>query len=117
MSQIDNIFDSAMSRADDAILDMMGISACITSEGRTYTVTAVFDDPESVEYPTGGVRIEGTSPSIFVRTVDVPAIKRLDTVVAGSMSFWVDRVGPDDSGSRHIWLGTGTPPTDNRYHG
>lgn len=117
MSQIDNLFDSAMSRADDAILGVMGVSVCITSGGRTYTVTAVFDDPESVEYPTGGVRIEGGSPSIFVRTVDVPAIKRLDTVTLGEITFWVDRGGPDDNGSRHIWLGTGTPPTDNRYQG
>ncbi|HDP0319403.1 TPA: phage tail protein [Salmonella enterica subsp. enterica serovar Concord] len=117
MTDFNNLFDAALSRADNAIQGVMGKPVTVRSAGREYTISAVYDDPENVGYPTGGIRIEGSSPSIFVRSADVAGLSRLDVVVAGGVSFWVDRIGPDDCGSRHIWLGTGKPPTDNRYRG
>ncbi|ELJ4794663.1 phage tail protein, partial [Salmonella enterica] len=63
MSQTDNLFDTAMSVADDAIISVMGTTAIITSGVLAgASLTGVFDDPESVSYAAGGVRIEGVSP-------------------------------------------------------
>ncbi|EHR6479879.1 phage tail protein [Salmonella enterica] len=116
MSQTDNLFDTGMSRADDAILGVMGTVATITSGVLAgASLTGVFDDPESVSYAAGGVRIEGVSPSIFVKSSAVLQLKRADTLEIGGQNYWVDRMGPEESnGSRVIWLGTGDPPTDTR---
>ncbi|EAP8459543.1 phage tail protein [Salmonella enterica] len=116
MSQTDNLFDTALSRADDAILGVMGTTVQVTSGTLAgITLTGVFDDPESVSYAAGGVRIEGVSPSFFVKSSAVRQLKRADTLVTGGQNYWVDRMGPEESsGSRVIWLGTGDPPTDTR---
>ncbi|EIC5228942.1 phage tail protein [Salmonella enterica] len=116
MSQTDNLFDTGMSRADDAILGVMGTVATITSGVLAgASLTGVFDDPESVSYAAGGVRIEGVSPSIFVKSSAVRQLKRADTLEIDGQNYWVDRMGPEESsGSRVIWLGTGGPPTDTR---
>ncbi|EMW9887006.1 phage tail protein [Salmonella enterica] len=116
MSQTDNLFDTAMSRADDAILGVMGTTVQVTSGTLAgITLTGVFDDPESVSYAAGGVRIEGVSPSFFVKSSAMRQLKRADTLVIGGQNYWVDRMGPEESsGSRVIWLGTGDPPTDTR---
>ncbi|EAQ2086528.1 phage tail protein [Salmonella enterica] len=116
MSQTDNLFDTGMSRADDAILGVMGTVATITSGVLAgASLTGVFDDPESVSYVSGGVRIEGVSPSFFVKSSALRQLKRADTLVIGEQNYWVDRMGPEESsGSRVIWLGTGDPPTDTR---
>ncbi|EOY8363758.1 head-tail joining protein, partial [Salmonella enterica subsp. salamae] len=72
MSQTDNLFDTAMSVADDTIISVMGTTATITSGVLAgASLTGVFDDPESVSYAAGGVRIEGISPSIFVKSSSV----------------------------------------------
>lgn len=116
MSQIDNLFDTAMSMADDTIISVMGTTAIITSGVLAGTsLTGGFDDPESVSYAAGGVRIEGVSPSIFVKSSAVRQLKRADTLEMGGQNYWVDRMGPEEgSGSRVIWLGTGEPPRDTR---
>ncbi|EAQ8163081.1 phage tail protein [Salmonella enterica] len=116
MSQTDNLFDAAMSCADDAILGVMGTMVQVTSGALAgVTLTGVFDDPESVSYAAGGIRIEGVSPSVFVKSVAARQLKRSDTLVIDGRSYWVDRMGPEESsGSRVIWLGTGDPPTDTR---
>ncbi|EMF8444471.1 phage tail protein [Salmonella enterica subsp. enterica serovar Muenchen] len=116
MSQTDNLFDTALSRADDAILGVMGTTVQVTSGTLAgITLTGIFDDPESVSYAAGGVRIEGVSPSFFVKSSAVRQLKRADTLVTGGQNYWVDRMGPEESsGSRVIWLGTGDPPTDTR---
>ncbi|ENF9605289.1 phage tail protein [Salmonella enterica] len=116
MSQTDNFFDTAMSRAEDAILGVMGTVATITSGVLAgASLTGVFDDPESVSYAAGGVRIEGVSPSIFVKSSAVRQLKRADTLEIGGQNYWVDRMGQEESsGGRVIWLGTGDPPTDTR---
>lgn len=116
MSQTDNLFDTAMSIADDTIISVMGTTATITSGVLAgASLTGVFDDPESVSYAAGGVRIEGVSPSIFVKSSSVRQLKRADTMEIGGQNYWVDRIGPEESsGSRVIWLGTGEPPADTR---
>lgn len=111
----DNVFDEAIYRADDVILTVMGVEAYITSGvlvGKR--IFGVFDDPENIAYAGEGVRVEGTSPSFFVKSEMVGQLVRLDTLTINKENFWVDRVGPDDGGSRYIWLGRGKPPASNR---
>ncbi|SQD04629.1 Tail attachment protein (Minor capsid protein FII) [Escherichia coli] len=72
--------------------------------------SGVFDDPESLGFAGSGVRIEGSSPSLFVRTDTVRAVRRGDTLTINGEIFWVDRVSPDDGGSCYLWLNRGQPP-------
>ncbi len=60
------------------------------------------------------MRVEGSSPSLFVRTDDVRQLRRGDTLTIGEENFWIDRISPDDGGSCHLWLGRGVPPAVNR---
>ncbi|MDM3073893.1 head-tail joining protein [Citrobacter sp. Cf145] len=60
------------------------------------------------------IRVEGTSPSLFVKSATIGQLARLDTLDINGKPFWVDRIGPDDCGSCHIWLGTGSPPAATR---
>lgn len=88
MSQTDNLFDTAMSIADDTIISVMGTVATITSGVLAGTsLTGVFDDPESVSYVSGGVRIEGVSPSFFVKSSALRQLKRADTLVIGEQNY------------------------------
>lgn len=108
---VDNIFDAAIGRADDSIRSVMGTEAKITSGGLSgSTVFGAFDDPENIGYAAGGVRVEGTNPSLFVKSIDIRELQRLDTLMINGDPFWVDRLGHDDCGSRYIWLGRGSPP-------
>ncbi|EER3642146.1 head-tail joining protein, partial [Escherichia coli] len=70
--------------------------------------------PENISYAGQGVRVEGSSPSLFVRTDDVRQLRRGDTLTIGEENFWIDRISPDDGGSCHLWLGRGVPPAVNR---
>ncbi len=93
----------------------MGTSATMTSgEQSGAVIRGVFDDPENISYAGQGVRVEGSSPSLFVRTDEVRQLRRGDTLTIGEENFWVDRVSPDDGGSCHLWLGRGVPPAVNR---
>lgn len=65
-------------------------------------------------YAVPGVRVEGTSPSFFVKSTDASELQRLDTLTINGISYWIDRIGPDDCGSCHLWLGNGQPPAGNR---
>ncbi|GHL50006.1 hypothetical protein ECZU29_48560 [Escherichia coli] len=67
-------------------------------------IRGVFDDPENISYAGQGVRVEGSSPFLFVRTDDVRQLRRGDTLTIGE-NFWIDRISPDDGGSCHLWLG------------
>lgn len=115
MSGFDNLFDTAISRADGAIRSTMGVVAVVTSgvlAGRS--ITGVFDDPEHIGYATSGVRVEGVTPSFFIKSEDACHLQRLDTLTINGVDYWVDRTGPDDCGSRYLWLGTGIPQPGNR---
>ena len=115
MADSDNLFDAAIARADETIRGYMGTSATMTSgEQSGAVIRGVFDDPEHISYAGQGVRVEGSSPSLFVRTDDVRQLRRGDTLTIGEENFWVDRVTPDDGGSCHLWLGRGVPPVLNR---
>lgn len=93
----------------------MGTSATMTSgEQSGAVIRGVFDDPENISYAGQGMRVEGSSPSLFVRTDDVRQLRRGDTLTIGEENFWIDRISPDDGGSCHLWLGRGVPPAVNR---
>ncbi|EET2724170.1 hypothetical protein FJS90_003819 [Escherichia coli] len=69
MADSDNLFDAAIARADETIRGYMGTSATMTSgELSGAVIRGVFDDPENISYAGQGVRVEGSSPSLFVRT-------------------------------------------------
>ncbi len=115
MSGFDNLFDAAISRADKTIRTVMGVTVKVTSGALSGAeFTGVFDDPSEVGNPGAGIRVEGTSPSVFVQTSLVSLLRRPDTLSINGTDYWVDRIGPDDSGSCHLWLGTGHPPAGNR---
>ena len=115
MADFDNLFDVAITQADDTIRQVMGTSATVTSGAISgVTLSGVFDDPENIGYATPGVRVEGTSPSLFVKSAAIEQLARLDTLDINGKPFWVERIGPDDCGSCHIWLGTGSAPASTR---
>ncbi|ENV0841617.1 head-tail joining protein, partial [Escherichia coli] len=62
----------------------------ITQSGAV--IRGVFDDPENISYAGQGVRVEGSSPSLFVRTDDVRQLRRGDTLTIGEENFWIDRI-------------------------
>jgi hypothetical protein len=115
VADFDNLFDAAITQADDTIRQVMGTSATVTSGAISgVTLSGVFDDPENIGYATPGIRVEGTSPSLFVKSATIVQLARLDTLDINGKPFWVDRIGPDDCGSCHVWLGTGSPPAATR---
>ena len=115
MADFDNLFDAAIACADETIRGYMGTSATMTSgEQSGAVIRGVFDDPENISYAGQGVRVEGSSPSLFVRTDDVRQLRRGDTLTIGEENFWIDRISPDDGGPCHLWLGRGVPPAVNR---
>ncbi len=106
MADFDNLFDAAIACADETIRGYMGTSATMTSgEQSGAVIRGVFDDPENISYAGQGVRVEGSSPSLFVRTDDVRQLRRGDTLTIGEENFWIDRISPGDGGSCHLWLG------------
>ena len=74
MRDFQNAFDAALAGVDSTIVEVMGLCAQFTSGAQCGSeVQGVFDDPESLGFAGGGVRIEGSSPSLFVRTDTVRA--------------------------------------------
>ena len=115
MADFDNLFDEAMSRADGTIRSVMGTEAKVMSGALSgITLVGVFDDPENIGYAGAGIRVEGTSPTLFVETSTVSQLQRIDTLTINGRSVWVDRIDPDDCGSCHIWLGNGSAPPSSR---
>lgn len=115
MADFDNLFDEAMWRADGTIRSVMGTEAKVMSGALSgITLVGVFDDPENIGYAGVGIRVEGTSPTLFVETSTVSQLQRMDTLTINGRSFWIDRIGPDDCGSCHIWLGNGPAPPSSR---
>lgn len=93
MADFDNLFDAAIACADETIRGYMGTSATMTSgEQSGAVIRGVFDDPENISYAGQGVRVEGSSPSLFVRTDDVRQLRRGDTLTIGEENFWIDRM-------------------------
>ncbi|OVD94984.1 tail attachment protein, partial [Escherichia coli] len=93
MADFDNLFDAAIARADETIRGYMGTSATMTSgEQSGAVIRGVFDDPENISYAGQGVRVEGSSPSLFVRTDDVRQIPLCDTPSFRAEKTWADRI-------------------------
>lgn len=114
MRDFQNAFDAALAGVDSTIVEVMGLCAQFTSGAQCGSeVQGVFDDPESLGFAGSGVRIEGSCPSLFVRTDTVRAVRRGDTLTINGETFWVDRVSPDDGGSCYLWLNRGQPPAVN----
>nr|WP_087682833.1 head-tail joining protein [Escherichia coli] len=81
MADFDNLFDAAIARADETIRGYMGTSATMTSGERSGAVIrGVFDDPENISYAGQGVRVEGSSPSLFVRAYLLPQPRPADAL-------------------------------------
>lgn len=60
MADFDNLFDAAITQADDTIRQVMGTSARVTSGAISgVTLSGVFDDLENIGYATPGIRVEG----------------------------------------------------------
>lgn len=115
IGEIAAYYAAAPVRLGGAKVPYMGTSATMTSgEQSGAVIRGVFDDPENISYAGQGVRVEGSSPSLFVRTDDVRQLRRGDTLTIGEENFWIDRISPDDGGSCHLWLGRGVPPAVNR---
>ncbi|HEJ7174543.1 TPA: phage tail protein [Serratia marcescens] len=115
MAEFDNLFDEALYGVDSRIIDVMGREVSLFINGVSTSVRAVFDDPESIDYAAGGnIRIDGTSPRLFMKSVSAAGLKRLNVVMIGTEPYWVDRISPDDTGSCYIYLGTGEPPASAR---
>ena len=107
----ENIFDRALSGADEKIIDRMGVTARISVRGESVprTLRGVFDEAENVVLPPGGGRIDDVSPSLFVRTADVAGVHEKARVEVNGEVFWVERLTPDDTGSRTLILVRGEP--------
>ncbi|AYN26413.1 hypothetical protein D8682_05005 [Buttiauxella sp. 3AFRM03] len=105
----DNLFDEAMFAADNEIIDAMGVNAVIDINGIKTPVRGVFDNPDATAtFKTGG-RVQTTAPTLFVKSHSVDGVKEKDLVVIDGESYWVEKIGPDDTGSRVLTLGTGKP--------
>lgn len=105
----DNLFDEAMFAADNEIIDAMGVDAVIEIDGIKTPVRGVFDNPDATaKFKTGG-RVQTTAPTFFVKSHSVDGIKEKNLVVIGDESYWVEKIEPDDTGSRVLTLGTGRP--------
>ncbi|WP_407228427.1 head-tail joining protein [Escherichia coli] len=78
MADFDNLFDAAIVRADETIRGYMGTSATMTSgEQSGAVIRGVFLMTLKISaMPDRGVRVEGSSPSLFVRTDDVRQLRR-----------------------------------------
>lgn len=115
MDEFSNIFDAALDQADDVIIRDMGIPVLIETGGLAgVTITGIYDDPESITMVAGGIRLEDSMPSLFVRTVDVSLLRRQDQLRIGGELFCVDRITPDDGGSCHVRLRRNSVPEKRR---
>lgn len=118
MDDTTSLFDAAMQAADDVIREVFGVTATLTIKKQPVTVVGDFYDPRVSEHlPGSAALLDGTSPVLFVKSADVIGVKRQDVVTIAQRVFWVSRVGPDDSGSRHLSLIEGDVPADAQYRG
>lgn len=116
MGNIDSLFDAAMREADDAIRQTFGIDAELVINGESRRVSGDFYDPAVTAHMPGmSAVLDGSLPVLFISSEDAAGLKERDTVMADKREFWVFRISPDDSGSRHISLKEGKPPSDARF--
>ncbi len=68
MRDFQNAFDAALAGVDSTIVEVIGSVRSSPRAQCGSEVQGVFDDPESLGFAGSGVRIEGSCPSLFVRT-------------------------------------------------
>lgn len=116
MGNFDSLFDGAMREADDVIRERFGISAELVINGESRQVLGDFYDPAVMAHVPGmSAVLDGTLPVLFITSKDADGLKERDAVNVDDREFWVFRISPDDSGSRHISLKAGKPPADSRF--
>ncbi|MBL5899932.1 hypothetical protein I7V27_13460 [Lelliottia amnigena] len=106
----DNLFDEALSDADDRIIDTMGKNIIVSIHGVDTPVRAVFDEPAAdSSLPGGAAIVEDVAPTLFVKTALIAGLKKRDAVSVAGEPFWVVKVGPDDTGTCTVTLARGQP--------
>lgn len=111
----DNLFDRAMSTADDKILETMGTTVYWFSGSQKSEIRAVFDVPgDDVGMNTGSGEIRDTAPTLFTRSAFVAGIAKYDRVTVGDQTYWVvnpgwDELGTVQNGMITITLARGEP--------
>ncbi|EMF6669782.1 hypothetical protein RGI97_002807 [Serratia marcescens] len=110
MDGFDNLFDKALFDADNRIIEAMGREMEVFINGSKTPIRAVFDEPAAdTSLPYGAANIQDVAPRLFVKTALIAGLKKRDLVVIGAESFWVVKVGPDDTGSCVVTLACGEP--------
>lgn len=110
MDGFDNLFDEALFDADSRIIEVMGREMEVFINGAPTPVRAVFDEPAAdTSLPYGAAKIQDVAPRLFVKTALIGGLKPKDRVEIGTESFWVVKVGPDDTGTCVITLARGEP--------
>lgn len=106
----DNVFDSAMSAADDVILKTMGRDVWIEIAGRMVPVKGVFDVPAAdVQLKKHAGHVQDVAPRLFVKSHDVEGVRKKAKVLIRDVGYWVVKAGPDDNGSCELVLARGEP--------
>ncbi|WP_252364079.1 head-tail joining protein [Escherichia coli] len=96
----DNLFDQAMSDADNIILDTMGTEISIYPGGTERKIRAVFDAPaDNTGMNTGSGEIRNTAPVLFTRSAWVAGLKKYDRVMIHGEPYQVVDPGWDESGT------------------
>lgn len=114
MDDFDNLFDEALSGADDVIISIMGKLVYVQIGGvwGVSPIRAVFDDPDAtVSLRNSAGQIEDVAPTLFVKTVLIAGLEKRDRVQIGGAMYWVVGIDPDDTGSSVITLARGEPGT------
>ncbi|HFK7187624.1 TPA: head-tail joining protein [Serratia odorifera] len=110
MDGFDNLFDRALFDADCRIIEVMGRDMEVFINGATTPIRAVFDEPAAdTSLPQGAAMVQDVAPRLFVKTMLVAGLKQKDLVQIGAESFWVVKVGPDDTGACVVTLARGAP--------
>ncbi|WP_262145020.1 head-tail joining protein [Serratia ficaria] len=110
MDGFDNLFDEALFDADSRIIEVMGREMEVFINGAPTPIRAVFDEPAAdTSLPQGAATVQDVAPRLFVKTARVAGLKHKDLVQIGAESFWVVKVGPDDTGSCVVTLARGEP--------
>ncbi|MED8719302.1 head-tail joining protein [Escherichia coli] len=95
-----NLFDQAMSDADDIILDTMGTEISIYPGGTERKIRAVFDAPaDNTGINTGSSEIRDTAPVLFTRSAWAAGLKKYDRVMIHGEPYQVVDPGWDESGT------------------
>lgn len=117
MDGYENLFDAALSDADERIIGVMGVTVTPLNPN-VKPFRAVFDHPAAdTTLPNGAARIQDTAPTLFAKTPFFTGLTEGDGVHVNGEDFRVVKIGPDDTGSCVVTLSQGSarqaPPVIN----